>query len=209
MVRTTLPAGDDGGTAWRCYVALPPSARATRQLITRLAPLRAAFPGARWTAAEDLHVTLVFLGAVAVELVPAVVAVVVAVAAAGAPFRIAVRGAGEFGGRQRPRVVWLGIEEDSASMVELEAALRLRLAALPGLTDHTDAAQRVAHLTVARRAPEALADSLREAFEATATSWVADRVALYRSDVGRQGARHEQIVTAPIGGDLRSTAAED
>jgi 2'-5' RNA ligase len=175
-----------------------------------LAPLRAAFPEARWTAPDDLHLTLVFLGAVAVELVPGIVSVVVAVAAGGAQFRIAVGGAGEFRGRRGPRVTWLGIDEGAPSMAALESALRHGLAALPGLEGFSAAATTtVAHLTVARRAPEGLAGSLRDAFAATETSWIADRLVLYRSDLGRGGAWHERIVTAPLGRDLRPRADHD
>jgi 2'-5' RNA ligase len=177
--------------------------------MVRLAPLHAAFPEARWTAPEDLHLTLVFIGAVAVELVPAVVSVVVAVATGGAPFRIAVRGTGEFGGRRRPRVTWLGIDEGVSSVAALDSALRAGLAALPGLEGVSSMPLTMPHLTVARDAAEGLVGSLRDAFAVSETSWIANRLVLYRSDLGRRGARHERIVTAPLGGDLPPRADED
>jgi 2'-5' RNA ligase len=159
--------------------------------------------------ADDLHLTIVFLGNVSVALVPAVAAVVARVAAAGTPFRIAVRGVGEFGGRGRARVTWLGVEDGVASMATLEAELRRGLTALPRLAHLDTDAVATPHLTVARRAPAEMAGALRDAFAAAATSWSADRLVLYRSDLGRQGARHERIVSAPLGGGLRPEADDD
>jgi 2'-5' RNA ligase len=140
---------------------------------------------------------------VALALVPAVAAVVVRAAAGASPFRITVRGVGEFGGRGRERVTWLGVEAGAASMADLESELRRGLATLPGLGHLDTNAPATLHLTVARRAPAGVAAGLRDAFAPAAASWDADRLVLYRSDLGRRGARHERIVSAPLGGDLR------
>jgi 2'-5' RNA ligase len=134
---------------------------------------------------------------------------VVAAAAGHAPFRIALGGVGEFGGRGRPRVTWLGVEDGAAPIAALEADLRRDLATLPGLAHLETDAVAVPHLTVARRAPGGLADGLRSAFAPGATSWSADRLVLFRSDLGRQGARHERIVSARLGGGLRQEASDD
>ncbi|MFI5254320.1 MAG: RNA 2',3'-cyclic phosphodiesterase [Candidatus Limnocylindrales bacterium] len=191
-----------GGTPWRCYVALAPATAVLRELATRLAPMRAAFPDARWTEPDDVHLTLVFLGSIPVVRVPAVAAIVDDVAARSAPFRLAIGGAGHFGGRGRPRVSWLGVGEGAAAVGALEASLRARLATLPGLVAVGEVGVSFPHLTVARRAPEALASHLRTAFAAQPTVWLADRITLYRSDLGRQGARHEPISSAALGRDL-------
>ena len=184
-----------------------PSPDALARIEAGLAPLQGAFPQAHWTAFDDIHLTLIFMAAVPVERVPAIVSAVAAVAADMEPFAIAVQGAGEFGGRGRPSVSWLGIGDGRGPILALETALRGRLAAIPGLEGLADDALSMPHLTVARRAPTGVARVLREAFDGAGPAWSVDRVVLYRSELGRQGARHVPILSAPLGPGLRAAAS--
>jgi 2'-5' RNA ligase len=184
-----------------------PSTNALTQLSAGLTPLQRAYPQARWTALEDVHLTLIFMAAVPALLVASVVSAVASVAADEKPFSLGVRGAGRFGGRGRARVSWLGIGEGAAHLAVLETILRTRLAAISGLEGLADDALSVPHLTVARRAPDGLATALRDAFSMGGPTWTVERIVLFRTDLSRDGARHEQIVSAPLGRSWAASAA--
>src|SRR3989304_5636967 len=72
----------------------------------RLSLIRAPLSGAKWIEAENMHITLRFVGNVdgrtADDFADALAEV------RGRPFTLAVQGAGAFGGRQL-RVLWAGV----------------------------------------------------------------------------------------------------
>ena len=65
-----------------------------------------------WVEAPNLHLTLRFLGPVADEVVPALRAAATAVAGKTPAFELVLEGMGTFGGRT-PRVLWVGVRDDS------------------------------------------------------------------------------------------------
>ncbi len=184
--------------AWRTFVAIPLPAGVATTLAARLAPLRAAHSQARWSDLVQAHLTLVFLGDTPASVVPAVVDAVTHVAAGRAPFRVALHGAGSFGGRGRPLVAWLGIGAGAAELRALAADIRAGLMTLPGLDHLAGAGEMRPHLTVARRAPPSLAPRLRNAFADEGPAWTVDALVLMRSHLGREGARHESLATVPL-----------
>jgi len=184
--------------AWRTFVAIPLPAGVATTLEARLAPHRAAHAQARWSDLADAHLTLVFLGATPATVVPAVVDAVTRAAAGHVPFRVALHGAGSFGGRGRPLVAWLGIGAGAAELTALAADIRARLMTLPGLAYLAGAGEMRPHLTVARRAPASLAPLLRSAFADEGPAWTIDGLVVMRSHLGRDGARHEPLANVPL-----------
>jgi 2'-5' RNA ligase len=63
----------------------------------------------RWTAPQNIHLTLHFLGDVAVEDVATINQVLETVALAASPFSLVLEGLGCFPNFQRPRIVWVGV----------------------------------------------------------------------------------------------------
>jgi 2'-5' RNA ligase len=184
--------------AWRTFVAIPLPAGVATTLEARLVPLRAAHTQARWSDLAQAHLTLVFLGDTPAAVVPAVVLAVTRAAAGRAPFRVALHGAGSFGGRGRPLVAWLGIGAGAAELTALAADIRARLVTLPGLAHLAAAGEMRPHLTVARRAPASLAPLLRNAFAGEGPAWTIDGLVVMRSPLGRDGARHEPLATVRL-----------
>jgi 2'-5' RNA ligase len=96
----------------------------------RLSLLQGGVPGARWSSADNLHLTLRFIGevdeAVANDIDDAL-------SSLRAPqFELTLKGAGEFGGRD-PHALWIGVAPNDALMrlaAKIESALqRIGLAA--------------------------------------------------------------------------------
>ena len=87
-------------------VELPDPARAAIEAATQR--LRTTLPGLRWVPAENLHLTLVFLGWVDPDQLDPIRAELEVAAAPAAPFRARLGAAGRFPDRGAPRVVWFG-----------------------------------------------------------------------------------------------------
>jgi len=86
--------------------------------------LSGGLPGVRWVEPESFHLTLRFIGEVDEGMASDIDAVLARIRAPR--FEVTLAGAGSFGG-ERPRLVWIGIE-DNKPLFELqervEAALR-------------------------------------------------------------------------------------
>jgi 2'-5' RNA ligase len=87
-------------------LAIPPAAA------EHLAPLAGGVPGARWSPAENLHITLRFAGEIAE---PAAEDLDSALAAVTVPaFDVTLAGVGAFGDPLSPHTLWAGVEAGKA-----------------------------------------------------------------------------------------------
>ncbi|MFM9863049.1 MAG: RNA 2',3'-cyclic phosphodiesterase [Micropepsaceae bacterium] len=97
---------------------------------TRLSFLQGGVPGARWSPAENMHLTLRFIGEVDEATANDIDDVLYALHAPH--FALTLKGAGEFGGRD-PHALWVGVAPNEALMrlaAKIESALqRMGLAA--------------------------------------------------------------------------------
>jgi 2'-5' RNA ligase len=174
---------------WRLFVAveLPDDARAAIVRATDALSLPGLFGR---TDVEQLHQTVLFLGAVEPATIPEVEARLAGVAAGAAPFRSALTGFGTFPGRGLARVVWVGLRDDEGDLAWLAAASR---EALRDLVVTEERAFR-AHVTVARaREPVRLP---REALDAAVepVSFDVEELTLFRSHLGGGApARYEAL----------------
>lgn len=161
--------------------------------------LRARTRSVAWVAAENLHVTLKFLGSLDEARVPAVTASLAEAAAGATAFDAVVEGLGAFPSLARPRVIWAGMGEGGRPMAELAARVDAALAPLGFPREPRDFAP---HVTLGRvRAPrrdpdlaEALAAGARSAFGTLRV----DRIALMRSDLSPRGARYTELAACPL-----------
>jgi 2'-5' RNA ligase len=130
---------------WRLFVAveLPDDARAA---ITRAVDAIGVQPGLRGTPPEQLHVTLLFLGAVEPELVSTIGGRLAEIASAGAPFRLSLTGFGQFPARGKARVLWVGLRDADGALAALAEATKSSLKDLVVMEDRSFHA----HITVAR-----------------------------------------------------------
>ena len=80
-----------------------------------LAMLGGGIPGAKWLAAENLHLTLRFIGEVAEPMVDEITGALDRVT--GVPFPLALEGVGRFGERRRVRAHVNGVLRGSAGRI--------------------------------------------------------------------------------------------
>ena len=173
-------------------------ARTARTLATRLPGTDAPSP-VRWVAAEQLHLTLRFLGEVA-ERQAASVRHALRLPWDTPVFRSSLTGVDLFPLSGAPRVIWLGVDKGQAQMVALKNELDRRLAPV-GFEPETRPFR--AHLTlgrVKRRAP-ITGPALRAVLsghEPGTASWVVERVTLYQSRMSFRGATYHVVESAML-----------
>src|SRR5882724_13636414 len=92
----------------RLFVALDLDEEIRRRIALYLQGLSGFAPGARWAAAESLHVTLKFIGEQPEEQIPALKKALASVQ--GKPISLALRGYGFFPTARAPLVFWLGLQ---------------------------------------------------------------------------------------------------
>jgi 2'-5' RNA ligase len=73
--------------------------------------------GLRWTAPEQVHLTLAFLGDVPTESVVQLKSILYEIASSVEPFEVSVMGVGGFPRADRPRVVWAGLTGESVHQI--------------------------------------------------------------------------------------------
>lgn len=101
-------------------------------LKAKLANLQQAFRHlpveAAWVKDAGFHITLKFLGEIDPAQVASVSACMIEAAEGCRPFTITLAGVGVFPHESRPRVLWVGIQDDSGQLVRLQRTLDAKLA---------------------------------------------------------------------------------
>ncbi len=155
----------------------------------------------RWVRVEGLHLTLRFLGPTPADRRPALETAADAVASAAAPFEVVLSGGGAFPSLARPRSLWLGVAAGAERLAALADALT-SAATVGGAPLETRPF--AAHLTIGRtdgvRLGPAAARSLRDAAAGFDVRFLADRLILFRSQLGGGPARYEALHEARLGG---------
>lgn len=182
----------------RLFIAIPlPPDLANRA--TEVLP--SALPALRRVKAENLHVTLAFLGQTPDERLDDVAAAASEAAAPIQPFTLSFDRAGRFPDRGRPRVVWLGIADGAASVLELGASV---YAGLRTRRLRFDDRPLSPHLTLARVAEDASlpeAKTVGAALESLAVEGLRFEVAEIRvvqSVLSPKGPRYTALATVPL-----------
>lgn len=152
--------------------------------------LRPAVAGARWVPAENLHVTLAFLGETdrASDVADALTQIAAGVAAPD----VTLGGAGAFPSQRRARVLWLGLADDGT----LGRAAGLVADALRPLGFRPEDRAFSAHLTIARLKTPAAVDLTDR--DVRPIGFRPAGIALMRSHVGRPAPRYERLALAPF-----------
>jgi 2'-5' RNA ligase len=154
----------------------------------------------RWVRVEGLHLTLRFLGPTPESLQPALEAAADTVARAADPFEVALSGGGAFPSLSRPRSLWVGVSEGADGLTSLADGLST-LARNEGLELETRPF--AAHLTLGRtdgvRLGPTAARVLADAASSIEVRFTADRVVLFRSQLGGGPARYEALHEARLG----------
>ena len=173
----------------RLFIALRPPEAVCEALLDTMEGV----PGARWQDADNLHITLRFIGEVdrhqhadivcALESVPF------------RPFDLRLKGVGHFEGKKRPKAIWAQVEP-SKMLLDLQHSVEMacRRAGLPAETRKF-----VPHVTLARLNSGSghIGDWLSRNGELSLGPWRVDEFALSESNLTPQGPIYEDIERFP------------
>jgi RNA 2',3'-cyclic 3'-phosphodiesterase len=134
---------------WRTFCAIELSDDVRAQLADHAKQLCDAVPeaSASWTKPENVHLTLKFFGNVAKENLTRISEATTRVAGEFSPFSIRIGGTGVFPKPSRPQILWIGVEDSSGRLSELQRRLEEEFV-VEGFAKE-DRAYRP-HLTIAR-----------------------------------------------------------
>jgi 2'-5' RNA ligase len=189
-------------------VALPDSIREKLRALQTSLKEQAPKAPVGWTAPENIHLTLRFLGETDEKLISKVTEAARAIAARTPRFELVLEHLGTFGGRAAPRVVWVGVRKDEGFERLREIAEALEKTALE-LGFEAEDRPFAAHATLGRvRDPRAkpklvpLADAIDKSKDFSAGTLPVERFVLYESRM--QGPRPPEYVEAgsfPLAGN--------
>jgi 2'-5' RNA ligase len=159
--------------------------------------------GVRWVAAENVHLTLKFLGEVDEALVPEIEEALAAAAGEARPFALALRGGGCFPNARSPRVIWVGVSEGAEEASRLAAEMERALGPLGFAPEKRRFRP---HLTIGRpkdprAAVAATADKIEQLRGFGAAAAEAAALALIKSTLTPEGAVYEVIRRFELGAD--------
>jgi 2'-5' RNA ligase len=177
----------------RAFFGLPVPEPQREELGRFIAACATVAPGFRWTATENLHLTIRFIGNVERSVVETVADALAGTALAS--FELAPSGIGTFGRGRAVRVVWLGLRAGAEAATALAAQVETECGRA-GLASEKRPFQ--AHLTLARargRDGSSLPDLPAPP---QLGPWRAGELILYSSHITRSGAIYEAIRTLPF-----------
>lgn len=191
----------------RLFVAVEPTREVRDEAERAARHLRQSLPSlrARFTSAATIHLTLAFLGEVAETELEPLRTTLAGLGATARPFGCATGGLGAFPSGRRPSVLWLGIRDATGRLAELQHELTEALAKLgSGAGDP----RFVPHLTLARVATlggtdRSAVEAALASFEPGAATWPVEALTLFRSELGKGGARHTVVFRAPLSAPAR------
>ena len=174
----------------RLFVAID-IPREIRDALTRFA---GELPAARWVPADQLHLTLRFIGDVGPQTFAAIKGAVSGLRFPGFPLEL--RGVGHFPPGKHPRVLWVGVAPNDA-LGQLHQDLELALIDTGLAPEERPFSP---HLTLARlreSAPASVGSFETKHCELVFPSFEVREVVLFSSVLTPQGAIHSKEVTVP------------
>ena len=190
----------------RLFVGVEPSRQVRDAAASVTAELRRTLDACdrgrvfRWVPAENLHLTIWFLGEVSETRATSILEAL-GPPVPEPPFALHFAGLGTFPPSGAPRVVWMGVAEGLPALARLNEEVGRRLAPW-GFT--AESRPYSAHLTLARvrDAPSpAVRKVLREAIArstADAGGCRIDHLTVFRSRTSPSGARYEPLLRVPL-----------
>ncbi len=159
--------------------------------------LRRRLGAAKWVSADNLHVTLRFLGEIGEEAAQAVTEAAGDVATVIQPFALELSTLGAFPRPERGRVLWVGPAGSDRRFDELAALLEVAVQTA-GIPPEQRSAH--PHVTLARfRTPRDVADVVAPLEHGPLVIPVRE-IALMRSELRPQGPIYTPVTRLPMGG---------
>jgi len=190
----------------RSFIAIAldqPAVAALRQLQDALGR-KPGTRAARWTAPVSIHLTLKFLGDVPADDIPVIAEALQECCSQHGPFRLILSGLGCFPDTRQPRIVWVGLQGETAALLTLQRDIEQVMGQLGYPPERRPFSP---HLTIARvhqSAKRSELEALGQVVERAAVGELAalkvEVVRLIRSDLRPEGPIYTDLATLPLAG---------
>jgi 2'-5' RNA ligase len=193
------------GEFHRLFVALAAPDAVKSEIEKAQNELRQALPdgSVRWTRPDHFHLTLRFLGNVAVERIDALSENLRIACRDFAPMKVRAERVGFFPERGFPRVIWVAVGEQNQELIRLHRAIQT---STTEFTSEPPENEFAGHITlgrakkIRRREAETLTDFATRMRERIFGEWTVSSVELLRSELLPDGAHHTVVATIPLAG---------
>jgi 2'-5' RNA ligase len=198
-------AGNLKAEGWRLFVAVMVPEEIRDAMVEAQAEMRRALAQSRvgWTRAEQMHLTLKFLGDVEAPRVEELTEAIRSAVSGFGSLRLRAEGLGFFPNPRSPRVAWIGVRDEADALPRLQRAVE---GAVGGFTAEKPESGFAGHVTLARikalKRPEVegLARLARGMAGRVFGEWTASTITIMRSEIQPSGARHTGLATVPLSG---------
>ena len=154
-----------------------------------------------WAKIENAHITLQFLGYVGEETVPKISAAIDRVAGQHQAFELQVAGAGAFPDENRPRVLWVGCQDEAGALKSLAGDVQQAMEPLGFRPEHREFS---AHLTLGRikfPRPDAALTRALDSIKNDAFGTVrVEAIHLFESQLHPDGSIYTKLSSHKLGG---------
>jgi RNA 2',3'-cyclic 3'-phosphodiesterase len=189
----------------RLFVALSPPDSVRSQIEQAQNELRQALPdgSVRWTRPEHFHLTLRFLGNVAIERIEELAGKLRFACDDFAPIKIKAERIGFFPERGFPRVIWISVSDERQQLNPLRRCIQTSTIEFTSEPAENEFA---GHITlgrakkIRRREAETLTTLATTMRQRSFGEWTAGNIELLRSELLPDGAHHTVVTTIPLGG---------
>lgn len=116
--------------SWRVFCAIDLATKARARLIRQISRLREVVPHAQasWSREENIHLTLKFLGEVRTSRLGSLSNAAAGAVAGFSTFQVTLQETGVFPKHGPPRVLWIGVKDESGGLAELHSRLEKKCA---------------------------------------------------------------------------------
>jgi len=160
----------------------------------------------RWVPADNIHLTLKFLGDVSIANLEMLTKILGGVVSVHHSFEISAGGLGAYPKIHQPRVIWIGLEVPP-ELLAIQHNLELETARLGYTREERPFSPHLTLGRVSRNATPAETQAISKVLETTKVGFLgATRVKtvfLFRSDLNPGGAVYTRIFSAPLADSVR------
>ncbi|MCK6482598.1 MAG: RNA 2',3'-cyclic phosphodiesterase [Phycisphaerae bacterium] len=189
----------------RSFVAIELPDVARHDLSRLVSRLDSGVSGVRWIPANQMHLTLKFLGDIDERDLPMLCDLLSEAALECEPFHLSLRGAGCFPPSGPVRIVWAGLEEPTGRLARLHERCEALFAGLGFKQEHR--AFR-AHVTMARvksaRAGAEIRQRVAAHVDFAGATFDVDEIVFYQSLLERDGAKYVALSRHGLGQERES-----
>ena len=180
----------------RSFVAIELSPDIRSQIEKIQNELKGSSADVRWVRSRGIHLTLKFLGGIPEEKIPEIAGVLTRCADETESFNLNIHSLGAFPNATNPKVIWIGVEDESGRLLKAQQSVEKSLAAI-GFKEEKRTF--TPHLTLGRikspRGKRAVSQHLEAFGECNCGTLTVTEICLFKSELKPSGAVYTKLKT--------------